>query len=138
MAEGILRHMAPDRYEAFSAGTDPAPVVNPYAIRAMAEIGVDLSEHRPKHLRQFLGQEFHRVVTVCDHAAESCPTFPGDPERIHWGFEDPAAVEGSDEEKMQAFRRVRRELQQRLQLWLNIDARRPLLRVGGGTSDPTA
>jgi arsenate reductase len=135
MAEGILRHLAPDRYEVFSAGTDPAPSVNPYAIRAMAEIGIDLSGHRPKHLKEFLGEEFHRVVTVCDNAAESCPTFPRDPERIHWGFDDPAAVEGSEEEKMQAFRRVRRELHQRLQLWLNIDARRPLLHAGGETSD---
>jgi arsenate reductase len=131
MAEAILRHFAGDRYAVFSAGTEPAVQVDPLAIRAMDEIGIDIRGQYPKHLREFQDQEFHRVVTVCDHAAESCPTFPGDPERIHWSFDDPAAVEGSDEERLQAFRRTRRELQQRLQLWLNIDSRRPLLRVGG-------
>lgn len=131
MAEGLLRRLAPDPYDVVSAGVDPAPRVNPLAVQAMAEIDVDISGHHPKHLREFLDQEFHRVVTVCDNAAESCPTFPGDPERIHWGFDDPAAVEGTDEEKLQAFRRTRRELQQRLRLWLNIDARRPVMRVRG-------
>jgi arsenate reductase (thioredoxin) len=129
MAEGLLRHLAPDQYAVFSAGTSPASAVNPMAVRVMQEIEIDLTGHRPKHLRNFLDQPFHRVVTVCDHAAESCPTFPGDPERIHWGFDDPAAVVGTEEEQLAAFRRTRRELQQRLRLWLNIDARRPEMRV---------
>jgi arsenate reductase (thioredoxin) len=135
MAEGLLRRLAPDQYDVCSAGTDPAPRVNPLAVRVMQEIGIDISGQHPKHLREFLDQEFHRVVTVCDNAAESCPTFPGDPERIHWGFDDPAAVEGTEEEKLHAFRRTRRELQQLLHLWLNIDARRPAMRVGGTASD---
>jgi arsenate reductase (thioredoxin) len=135
MAEGLLRSLAPDQYEAFSAGTDPAPCVNPLAVRAMEEIGIDIRGHRPQHLREFLDQAFHRVVTVCDNAAESCPTFPGDPERIHWGFDDPAAVEGTEEERLNAFRRTRRELQQRLRLWLNIDARRPEMQVGSSISN---
>lgn len=130
MAEGLLRHLAADRYEAFSAGVDPAPAVNPLAVQVMAEIGIDIREQYPKHLREFLRDEFHRVVTVCDNAAEGCPTFPGDPERIHWSFEDPAAVDGTEEDRLRAFRVIRRELQQRLQLWLNIDARRPTMRVG--------
>jgi arsenate reductase len=135
MAEGLLRRLAADQYDVFSAGIDPAPQVNPFAIRVMAEIGIDIRAHHPKHLRAYQTQEFHRVVTVCDHAAEGCPTFPGDPERIHWGFADPAAVVGTEEDRLQAFRRTRRELQQRLQLWLNVDARRPLLRAGGAEKE---
>jgi arsenate reductase len=105
MAEGVLRWLAGDRYDVFSAGSR-ATFVNPFAIKAMDEIGVDLRSHTSKTYDQFLGQPFDAVITVCDNAAESCPFLPGQYRRIHWSFPDPAAVEG-DEAKLQAFREVR-------------------------------
>lgn len=105
MAEGVLRHLAGERVEVFSAGTRPS-VVNPMAIRAMAEIGVDISGHRSKSLVEFINQPFDYVITVCDQAAETCPVFPGPANRIHWSFPDPAAVE-DENERLVAFRAVR-------------------------------
>jgi len=105
MAEGVLRHLAGERVEVFSAGSKPS-VVNPMAIRAMAEIGVDISGHRSKSLMEFIHQPFDFVITVCDSAAETCPAFPGRAQRFHWSFPDPAAVEG-EEAKLAAFRSVR-------------------------------
>lgn len=110
MAEGILNALYGDRYEAHSAGTEPSQV-NPYAIRVMAEIGIDISGHSSKGVEQFLDQEFDVVVTVCDHAKETCPFFPGGKERIHRGFQDPAAIKGREEENATLFRRVRDEIQ---------------------------
>ena len=104
MAEGVLRMLAGDHYDVFSAGSR-ATHVNPYVIQAMSEIGVDLSGHTSKTFEPFLGQPFDAVFTVCDNAAENCPFMPGKYTRIHWSFPDPAAVEG--DEKMQAFRDVR-------------------------------
>jgi arsenate reductase len=106
MAEGLLRSFGGDRYEAFSAGTRPG-VVRPEAIAVMSEVGIDISGHRSKHVREFDGQHFDSVITVCDNANESCPVFPADTERIHWSFPDPAAVDGSEMERLAAFRRVR-------------------------------
>lgn len=105
MAEGVLRWLAGERYEVFSAGSR-ATSVNPFAIEAMREIGVDLSQHTSKTFEQFLGQPFDAVITVCDNAAENCPFLPGQYQRIHWSFPDPASVQG-DEAKRQAFREVR-------------------------------
>jgi arsenate reductase len=105
MAEGVLRWLAGDRYDVFSAGSR-ATQVNPFAIKAMDEIGVDLRSHTSKTYEPFLGQPFVAVITVCDNAAETCPFLPGQYRRIHWSFPDPAAVEG-DEAKLQAFRDVR-------------------------------
>lgn len=116
MAEGVLRWMAGDACDVFSAGTR-ATSVNPVAIRAMREIGVDISGHRSKVLTEFLSQPFDYVITVCDAAAESCPVFPGKAERIHWSFPDPAAVEG-DQAKLQAFRDVRDGLIERFRTWM--------------------
>lgn len=116
MAEGLLRHLAGDRMEVFSAGTR-ATSVNPHAIRAMAERGIDISHQRSKHLNEFLGQPFDYVITVCDAAAETCPIFPGRSERIHWSFPDPAAVEG-ESAKAEAFRTVRDGLEARFKAWL--------------------
>ncbi len=116
MAEGVLRQMAGDRVAAFSAGTRPSSV-NPFAIRAMGEIGVDIGGQRSKSVTEFAGQPFDAVITVCDHAAETCPVFPGRAERIHWSFPDPAAVEG-DEAKMAAFRAVRDGLRDRFRAFL--------------------
>jgi arsenate reductase len=109
MAEGLLRHDAGDRFEVFSAGTRPSQVRSE-AIAAMRELGIDISSHRSKSVEEFTGQEFDYVLTVCDHAKESCPIFPGKTAMIHHTFEDPAAVQGSDEERLAAFRRVRDEL----------------------------
>ena len=109
MAEGLLRDLASDRFEVFSAGTHPSQV-NPLAIAAMEEKGIDLSLHYSKSVDEFAGQQFDTVITVCDNAHEACPVWPG-AQTIHHSFTDPAAVEGSDEERLAVFRRVRDEIE---------------------------
>jgi len=109
MAEGWLRHLAGDRYEAASAGTQPVGL-NPGAVEAMREIGVDISTHRSKHLNEFLDTRFDYVVTVCDRAKESCPIFPGSGMLLHWSFDDPAHATGSADERRTVFQRVRDEI----------------------------
>jgi arsenate reductase len=113
MGEGLFRHHLGDRFEVHSAGTRPSSV-RPEAIAVMAELGIDLSGHRSKSVEEFLQTEFRYVVTVCDNAKESCPLLPGNAERIHWSFEDPAVVEGSDEERIAAFRRIRDQIRERV------------------------
>ncbi len=113
MAEGLLRNDFGDRFEVFSAGTKPSHV-RPEAIQVMRELGIDLGGHRSKHVDEFLGREFDYVITVCDNAKESCPIFPGKTRRVHWSFEDPASVEGSDEERFAAFRRIRDQIRTHL------------------------
>ncbi len=117
MAEGLLRNLAGDGMEVFSAGSQPS-VVNPLAIRVMQERGIDISGQRSKHLNEYLHTAFDKVITVCDHAAETCPVFPGKAERIHWSFPDPAAVAGSEAEQLMAFRQVRDAIDSRLCEWL--------------------
>lgn len=117
MAEGLLRALAGGQMEVFSAGAKPS-TVNPFAIEAMSERGIDISGQRSKHLNEYINQPFDYVITVCDHAAESCPLFPGRAERIHWSFPDPAAAQGSDEERLRIFRRVRDDIEARLREWL--------------------
>jgi arsenate reductase (thioredoxin) len=109
MAEGLLRHDAGDRFDVESAGTTPSQV-RPEAIAVMRELGIDISRHRSKHLDEFTGQRFDYVVTVCDRAAEACPVYPGAAHRLHHNFEDPAACDGPEEERLAVFRRVRDEL----------------------------
>ena len=121
MAEGLLRHDAGDRIEVFSAGTKPSSV-RPEAIAAMRELGIDISGNRSKSVDEFAGQRFDYVLTVCDHAKESCPVFPGNT-TIHHSFEDPAAVQGSNEEKLAAFRRVRGQLRSFLVEFPNVGHR---------------
>lgn len=106
MAEGLLNHFHGDRYRAFSAGTAPGSL-NPFAVQAMAEIGIDISGQHAKHLKEFIGKPIDIVVTVCDNARESCPVFPGAKEVWHESFPDPSAAAGSDEEKQASFRSVR-------------------------------
>jgi arsenate reductase len=113
MAEGLLRHVAGDRFEVASAGTHPSRV-RPEAIAVMREIGIDISGHRSKSVDEFASRDFDYVLTVCDNAKESCPIYPGHGNRLHQGFEDPAAVEGSNEERLAAFRKVRDEIRQYL------------------------
>jgi arsenate reductase len=117
MAEGLLRTLAGEGVEVFSAGSKPSKV-NPYAIQAMQARGIDISGQRSKHLSEFLDQPFDYVITVCDHAAETCPVFPGKAKRIHWSFPDPADAQGSDEEILAAFRDVRNDLESKLTAWL--------------------
>ena len=109
IAEGILRHVAGDKYDVESAGT-LASFVRPQAIAVMKEIGIDISNHRSKSLDEFLSQPFDYVITVCDNANQTCPIFPGKAERVHWSFEDPAEAKGSEEEIATVFRRVRDEI----------------------------
>jgi arsenate reductase len=109
MAEGLLRHDAGDRFNVESAGTKPG-TVRPEAIAVMKEVGIDITSHRSKHVDEFAGQDFNYVLTVCDNAKESCPVFFGKAARLHHSFNDPAAVEGSEEKRLGEFRRVRDEL----------------------------
>ena len=122
MAEGLLRHFGGDRYEVQSAGTDPS-IVRPEAIEAMREIGIDISAHRSKSVKEFIDEEFDYVITVCSKANENCPIFPGKVERVAWDFDDPAAVEGDHDTRVTAFRRVRDEILGRLRLFMEIDRR---------------
>ena len=110
LAEGILRSAAGDLLEVASAGSKPAGYVHPLAIRAMAEIGIDISTHHSKHLDEFLHSNVETVITVCGNADQACPAFPGQIHRHHWGFDDPAHAKGSEEEQMAVFRRVRDEI----------------------------
>jgi arsenate reductase len=113
MAEGWLRHVGGSDFEVASADTQPAERVNPLAVQVMAEAGVDISSYYPKHLQQYLKDELDYVITVCDKANETCPFFPGGKRRLHWGFEDPAASVGSEEERLAVFRRVRDAIRDR-------------------------
>ncbi len=109
MAEGLLRHDGGNRFEVESAGTKPSRV-RPEAIAVMRELGIDISSHRSKSVDEFAGQHFDYVVTVCDNAKESCPIFPSNAIRIHHNFEDPAALQGSEEDRLVLFRRVRDQI----------------------------
>ena len=117
MAEGFLRHDGGAAFEVYSAGTHPGHV-RPEAIAAMREIGIDISAHRSKSVDEFVGQDFDTVITVCDNAKENCPVFPAKTERIHWSFDDPAAVEGDMAARLAAFRRVRDEIRARLRQFI--------------------
>lgn len=118
MAEGLLRHIAGDRFDVESAGVEPTNV-RPEAIETMAEAGIDISDHRSKSVDEFAGQNFDYIITVCDNAKESCPVFPGDAKRVHWPLDDPAAVEGTHAERLAAFRKVRNEAASRLKMLLS-------------------
>jgi arsenate reductase (thioredoxin) len=114
MAEGLLRHLAGDRFEAHSAGTE-ANLVKPLAVRAMEEFGIDISGQESKTLDAYLDQSFDYVITVCDDANEACPFFPGARNRLHWSLEDPSRAEGTMEERLALFRRVRDEIRERVE-----------------------
>jgi arsenate reductase len=118
MAEALLRQIG-ERFDVQSAGTE-ATRVHPLAIAAMAEVGIDISGARSKHLNEFIGQDFDYVITVCDAANESCPIFPGNPQRIHWSFPDPSAAEGNDAERKRAFATVRDDITNQLRTWTKL------------------
>ena len=114
MAEGYLRHVAGDDFEALSAGVDPY-TLNPLAVEAMTEIGIDISLQSSKNVREFLGQAIPYVITVCDHARAHCPIFPHTYKFLHWSLPDPTEATGSHGDKLAVFRRVRDEIAQRIQ-----------------------
>jgi len=123
MAEAYLRHVAGDRFEPVSAGVDPTRL-NPLAVEAMREIGIDISQQVSKDVRDFLGTHVPYVITVCDNARERCPVFPAAYKFLHWSFDDPAAAQGSHDEKLAVFRRVRDEIARK------IDQELPALATG--------
>ena len=114
MAEGLLRNFYVDKYEVFSAGVNPTDV-NKNAVEAMNEMGIDISHQTSKHVDIFINQTFDIIITVCDNAKESCPLFPGKAEKLHWSFFDPAEVNGSHDEIICAFRKVRDEIKEKIQ-----------------------
>jgi arsenate reductase len=118
MAEAFLRHYAGDRFEVHSAGMEPKGI-NPYTVRVMEELGISLEGHRSKPLTEYVGKvDFDYLITVCSDADERCPFFPGMGQRMHWGFEDPAALVGSEQETLTKFREVRDQIDVRIQGWL--------------------
>jgi arsenate reductase len=118
MAEAWLRQLGGERFTVFSAGLEPHGV-NPFTIQVMEETGYDMSDHRSKHLEEFIGKiDFDYLITVCGNADERCPVFPGMGTRIHWPFEDPAAYQGTDEEKLAFFQNIRDQVQAKIQDWL--------------------
>ncbi|MGK0188782.1 MAG: arsenate reductase [Verrucomicrobiales bacterium] len=110
IAEGILKHAASDLFEVRSAGSAPAGYVHPLAVQVLDEIGIDISSHTSKHMNEFLDRDISTVVTVCGNADQACPVFPGQLNRYHWGFIDPAKIEGTDTEILTAFRSIRDEI----------------------------
>ncbi len=114
MAEGLLRHLTGDRFEAYSAGTE-ATHVRPQALRVMGELGIDISGQESKTLDRYLGEPFDYVITVCDDAKEACPFFPGAAQRLHWSLPDPAAAEGTEDDRLEVFRSVRDRLRHHIE-----------------------
>ncbi|OAM90253.1 arsenate reductase ArsC [Termitidicoccus mucosus] len=129
LAEGILRAAAGDFLDVVSAGSKPAGHVHPLAIQVMGEIGIDLSTHTSKHMKEFMDRPVETVITVCGNADQACPIFPGQVNRHHWPFEDPAQAAGSDEEKLAVFRRVRNEIRRTFTAYA--DGRRDQLKAAG-------
>ena len=134
MAEGYLRHYLNEKglteaaNNVRSAGTHPTEV-NPYAVKVMKEAGIDISGHKSKSLQKYINDEFNYIITVCDQAAEQCPTFPGEGLRFHWPFEDPADATGTEEEILHKFRKVRDEIETRVKYWMMLQAGNTLNRL---------
>lgn len=125
MAEALWNDLAGGEWQAFSAGSRPAGYVHPSAVKVLAELGLDLSRNRSKHLDEFRDRPFDLVVTVCDNARESCPVFPGAKRLAHWPFPDPAEAEGSEEEKLAVFRAVRDAIRERIRAFLQSESAPP-------------
>jgi arsenate reductase (thioredoxin) len=119
MAEGMLRHYGKDKFEVFSAGLEPS-YIHPLAIKAMAELGIDLTGQHSKTVNELLEEEFSYVITVCDSAKERCPVFPGKYNAIHWSIEDPASAEGTETERMKDFRIVRQDIRERINHFISV------------------
>lgn len=128
IAEAFLRHYGGNHFDVHSAGTAPASHINPLTEVTMGQLGISLAGQYPKQLDEYIYQPWDYIITTCDAANEACPAFPGDPMRIHWSFQDPAAVTGTTEEQLRAFRRVRDEIKRRVQLFVAL----PIHRSGAG------
>ena len=129
MAEGFVRTLAGDAFEAFSAGSAPREL-HPLAVAAMAELGIDIADQRPKSVQEFMGTaRFEFLITVCDRDEKDCPMFPGVGAREYWPFDDPAKVEGSPQERLAAFRDVRDEIEARVRRWLVERRYKPVLEL---------
>ena len=124
MAEALLRQHGGDAFEVYSAGTEPKGI-NPLTLRVLSDAGIDASWARSKSVDEFLGQSFDYVVTVCDQARQTCPVFPGVHESLHWGYEDPAAAEGTEEERLAVFRKVFIQLGERIRQFATVTRRQP-------------
>lgn len=124
MAEGWLRHLAGNRFEALSAGTSPVGL-NPRAVTVMAEAGIDISRQWSKHVNDVLLSQPEYVVTVCNRAKETCPAIYGGAATLHWSFDDPAEAQGSDDDRVKVFRRVRDEIAEKIRDWLKTEGRLP-------------
>jgi len=123
MAEALLRNYGGDDFEVYSAGTNPTQL-HPMAVQVMQKSGIDISQQHSKHLEQFLGESFDYIITVCDRARDNCPTFPGDAERIHWSFDDPAIEMDDKEAQYQLFKRVSSEISERIRTWVAMHSKR--------------
>lgn len=117
IAEGLLKNLAGDRFDVYSAGIEPTEV-HPLAVQVMGEIGIDISNQSSKPASSLLNEHFGYIITVCDDAKEKCPTFPGVAIRLHWPFEDPARASGNEKEKLVVFRRIRDQIKQKIEEWL--------------------
>ena len=124
MAEALLRHLGGDRFEVHSAGTEPKGL-NPLTLRVLADAGIDVSFARSKSVSEYLGQAFDYVVTVCDQARQTCPVFPGVHAALHWGYEDPAAAEGTEDQRLVAFRKVLIQMSERVRQFATLTERQP-------------
>ncbi len=107
MAEGLLRYVAGDRFEVYSAGSEPADNINPLAVLVMNEIGIDITKQYPKHIEELSSQKFDYIITLCNNARNACPFFPGTAQKIHWNLEDPAKAIGTEKERLIIFRKIR-------------------------------
>jgi arsenate reductase (thioredoxin) len=125
MAEALLRQHGGDTFEVFSAGIEPKGI-KPLTLRVLADAGIDASGARSKSVEEFVGQSFDYVVTVCDQARQTCPVFPGVHESLHWGYEDPAAAEGTQEERLEVFRKVFIEMSERIRQFAMVTRRQPV------------
>lgn len=133
MAQGLLSWLAPEHYAAYSAGTHPTQQ-NPLAVKAMAELGINILSQGVHALDDYVGQPFDLVITVCDQAAEECPLFPGAGKQLHWGFADPSRAVGTDDERLGVFRNTRDLIQMRLQQWLEEQGERPAREDDSGST----
>ncbi len=125
MAEGILNHLAGERFEAHSAGSNPVGYIHPIAIEVLNEMGIDISHHTSKSLEQYMREPWDLVITVCDKAKEACPILPGHKVNAHWGFDDPAGFEGTDDQKFEYFVKTAMEIEFRIRLFLDLPENAP-------------
>ncbi len=119
MGEGLLRYYGKDKFEVFSAGLEPS-YVHPLTVKAMDELGIDITNQYSKTVNEFLGQDFSYVITVCDGAKERCPVFPGKYNAIHWSIDDPASAEGTENERLKVFRRARHNMLERINHFISV------------------